>query len=111
MYVRTYLDAISPVLFHYHKLCFFLRNRHASVVDVEKCNCVIVQNCVMSSEIGKPIAALYFGFMKLFIKLQIILINVLSTVINSFRIIFLMWVSFRVLLKMLIDSLIVNVHI
>jgi len=52
----------------------------------------------MSSEIGNPIAALYFWFMKLFVKLQIILINILSTVINSFRIIFMMWLSFIVLL-------------
>jgi len=59
MYVHTHLDAVSPVLFHYYKLCFF-RNRDASEVDVEKCGNLIAQNCVMSSEIGNPVAALYF---------------------------------------------------
>jgi hypothetical protein len=102
MFVHMYLDASSPVLFHCYKFFFF--NIYAFLVVEEKFGFVIVQICVMSSEIGNPIAALYFWFMKLFVKLQIILINVLSTVINSFRIIFLMWVSFRVLLKMLIVS-------
>jgi len=98
MYVHTYLDAISPYYFIITDYVFL--ETDAPAVDVEKCGNVLVQNCVMSSEIGNPIAALYFGFTKLFVKLQIILINVLSTVI-----IFLMWVSFRVLLKMLIVSL------
>jgi hypothetical protein len=84
---------------------FFFRNRVTSVVDVEKCGFVIVQNRVMSSEIGSPVAALYVGFMKLFVKLKVIVINVLSTVMNSFWIMCLMCVSFRVLLKMLILSL------
>jgi hypothetical protein len=87
---------------------FFLRNRNASVVDVEKCGHVIVQNCVMRSEVGNPVAVLYFGFMKLFVKLQLILINVLSTVTDSFRIIFLMWVSLRVLLTFWRQNFLLN---
>ena len=71
MCIHMYFDASSQVLFHYYKLDFF-RNRGVSVVDVENCNCIIVQNYVMSSEIGNPLATLCFGFMKLFVKLQII---------------------------------------
>lgn len=60
-----YLDwSSSPVLFSYYKVCF-LENRAASVVDTEKCYMakvgVSVQNCIISSEIGNPIAAPYLG--------------------------------------------------
>ena len=72
MYIHTWMQL---VLYYFIITNYVFLETDASAVDVEKCGNVLVQNCVMSSEIGNPIAVLYFGFTKLFVKLQIILIN------------------------------------